>query len=384
MIRVGLDGVTYTYPGGEQPAVEAVSLSVEPGELVALLGPSGCGKTTLLKLIAGLLSPDRGTIRFGDREVTAVPAERRDAVMVFQNHLLFPFMNVSRNIAFGLTMRKRPSAEIAGEVRRMIALMRLEGLESRMPSQLSGGQRQRVALARALVVRPQVLLLDEPFSSLDAHLRDEMRELVLSLKQRLDVTIIFVTHDQEEAVLLADRIALLFDGHVHQAGPPAQFYDQPATRRVSEFFGNRNLIAGTLSTHGGSTVATDHGQFVVAAADLPDGPVWMSVRPEAIRIAPGGQAAPEGNNRITATVLRRVSMGTRIRCRVALESGVELDVLITDLDGAHGTGGSPDSGLGMPAWHEPSRTVQLQLPPHRIQCFPRNESEGLAETQVRQ
>ncbi len=384
MIRVGLEDVTYTYPGTDRPAVDAVSLTAEPGELVALLGPSGCGKTTLLKLIAGLLPSDRGMIRFGDRDVTAVPAERRDAVMVFQNHLLFPFMNVSRNIAFGLTMRKRPSAEIAGEVRRMIALMRLEGLETRRPSQLSGGQRQRVALARALVVQPQVLLLDEPFSSLDAHLRDEMRELVLSLKQSLDVTIIFVTHDQEEAVLLADRIALLFDGQVQQAGPPAQFYDRPNTRRVAEFFGNRNLIAGTLSSRGASIVKTNYGHFAVSAPNLPDGPVWMSVRPEAIRIAPGDQPAPEGNNRVPATVLRRISMGMRIRCRVALESGVELDVLITDPDGTHGTGGSPDSGLGMPAWHEPSRTVQLQLPPHRIHCFPRNGSEGLAETQLRQ
>lgn len=383
MISIRLDDLTYTYPGSRHPAVEAVSLSAEPGEVVALLGPSGCGKTTLLKLVAGLLRPDGGSISFADRDVTDVPAEHRDAVMVFQSHLLFPFMNVRRNIAFGLTVRKRPPAEIDAEVRRMVALMRLEGLESRLPSQLSGGQRQRVALARALVVRPGVLLLDEPFSNLDAHLRDEMRELVLSLKQRLDVTIVFVTHDQEEAVLLADRIALIFEGRVHQSGPPAQFYDRPATRRVAEFFGNRNLIAGTLQSEG-REVETRHGRFSVSCVDLPDGPVWMSIRPEAIRIGPHTDQPFDDGNVVPATVVRSVPMGTHIRCRVRLANGAELDALITDRDrnGEAGERSSFDGNgetvsgreSGAACWYEPTSAVLVHLPPRRIHCFPQSET----------
>ena len=197
-------------------AVNKMNLEVQSGELVAFLGPSGCGKTTTLRMITGLLVPTEGDIRFDGKSVLTVPTEKRGAVMVFQKHLLFPTMNVGQNVGFGLRMRGVPKAEREARVREMLALVKLPGFEKRQAHELSGGQQQRVALARGLIIEPNVLLLDEPLANLDANLRLEMRELIRSIQQKLKITTIFVTHDQEEAVMLADRIALMFDGVLQQ------------------------------------------------------------------------------------------------------------------------------------------------------------------------
>ena len=209
MTHVSIQSLTKVYPGADTPALDNLSLEIATGELTALLGPSGCGKTTTMKMIAGLLEPTSGDVRFNDRSILREKPENRGVVMVFQNYLLFPYMSVADNVGFGLKMRKTDPAEIKRRVGEMLDLVKLPDLGDRKPSALSGGQQQRIALARALIVQPEVLLLDEPLSNLDAHLRFEMRDLIRSLQQEMGITTIFVTHDQEEAVVLADRVALM-------------------------------------------------------------------------------------------------------------------------------------------------------------------------------
>ena len=244
MTDVSLENLTKIYPGSSAPAVNNVSLQIESGSLTALLGPSACGKSTILKMIAGLLAPTSGDIRFDDQSILNLPPDQRDAVMVFQSHLLFPYMTVGENVGFGLKMRHRPKTEISQAVGRMLDLVQLGGMEQRKPAQLSGGQQQRVALARALVLRPKILLLDEPFSNLDANLRLEMQQLLKSLHEELGTTMLFVTHDQEEAVSLSSRIALILGGTLRQYAPAASLYDQPVDQEVAKFFGAKNFIPG--------------------------------------------------------------------------------------------------------------------------------------------
>ncbi len=290
-------------------AVNGVSLAVESGELVALLGPSGCGKTTTLRMIAGLLVPSAGDILFDGRSVLAIPSEKRGAVMVFQKHLLFPTMNVAQNVGFGLKMRGVKRGEIAARVKEMLELVRLPGFERRGADELSGGQQQRIALARALIIRPQVLLLDEPLANLDANLRLEMRELIRSIQRALGITTIFVTHDQEEAVMLADRVALMFDGVLQQYDAPRAFYERPRTAGVARFFRNENFLPGTRH---GSRVETALGSLTIApACPQPDGPVLLTIRPEEIRLDPTAT-----DNVLPATVLANVYMGTHTQLRV--------------------------------------------------------------------
>lgn len=244
MTDVTLEKLTKSYPGADRPAVDDISIDIESGSLTALLGPSASGKSTVLKMIAGLLSPSAGDILFDGRSVLREPPDKRDAVLVFQEHLLFPYMTVAENIGFGLKMRRRRKDEISSAVGGMMELMQLDGLAARKPNQLSGGQQQRVALARALVLRPKLLLLDEPFSSLDANLRVEMQGLLRTLHAEFDTTMLFVTHDQEEAVALADSIALLLDGKLRQYDTPDGFYARPRDRSVATFFGAKNFIEG--------------------------------------------------------------------------------------------------------------------------------------------
>ena len=312
MTSVTLKNLTKTYDGADEPAVKNFDLDIRQGELVALLGPSGCGKTTTLKMIAGLLRPTQGDVFFNDEIVTHIKPEKREAVMVFQNYLLFPYMSIEENVGFGLRMRHIEKLEIARRVGEMLELMKLPGFQKRKPGQLSGGQKQRIALARALILKPRVLLLDEPLSNLDAHLRDEMRELILSLQRELDVTTIFVTHDQEEAVLLADKIALMFDGELQQFSKPQLFYTRPATRRIASFFGNNNFLVGEKK---GRSVETGVGLFQLAEGDVPDGPVIIIIRPEAVEL---------GKNRVNsfkALVKRQIYMGTYTRYRIIVDSG---------------------------------------------------------------
>jgi ABC-type Fe3+/spermidine/putrescine transport system ATPase subunit len=347
MSSVTLRQLSHNYSGSPQPAVDSIEFSIQKGELVSLLGPSGCGKTTTLKLVAGLLKPTSGEIYFDDSRVTDVKPEQREAVMVFQNYLLFPYMSIEENVGFGLRMRRLNKGEIAGRVREMLTLMGLEDLKDRKPSQLSGGQQQRAALARALVLQPKVLLLDEPLSNLDAHLRDEMRELILSTQRSLGVTTIFVTHDQEEAVLLADRIALMFDGKIQQIGKSRLFYEKPASRRIASFFGNNNFLSGFKEDR---RVTSNAGTFQVES-DAADGPVTLVIRPESILLG------DQGMNSFTAPVKRQIYMGTHNRYRIEVD-GADWEVI-----------GPADSAAVLEG-----RRVTFSLPSEKIWVMPEQRS----------
>lgn len=291
------------------PAVRDLSLDIPCRQITALLGPSGCGKTTILKMIAGLLPPTSGDIAFDRQSVLAVPAEKRGAVMAFQNHLLFPTMNVFENVAFGLKMRRESKMTIQRRVEEMLEMVKLPGYGGRQPHQLSGGQKQRVALARALIVQPQVLLLDEPLSNLDAHLRHEMRDLIFHLQRQLGITTVVVTHDQEEAVILADRIALIFEGVLQQVGTPDDFYERPLTQSIARFFGSVNFIPGVKQ---GAWIATSLGTLrCTCAGDMPDGPAWLTIRPENAQLR-----HEPGENCVSATILSHVYAGTHTRFKV--------------------------------------------------------------------
>jgi len=318
MTEVRLHGLNMIFPGKEKVhAVRDLDLEIADHKITALLGPSGCGKTTTLKMIAGLLRPTAGDIEFDGQSVLGIPAEKRGAAMVFQNYLLFPYMSVGENVGFGLRMRHIDKETIAARVAEILDLVRLPGMQDRRPKQLSGGQQQRVALARALIIGPEVLLLDEPISNLDAHLRDEMRDLILSIQRQLSITTIFVTHDQEEAVVLADKIALMFDGEIHQFDQPNTFYECPLSARIAKFFGGVNFLPGVKK---GDHVETSLGTLDVRPQELADGPVIVTIRPENLVL---GQ---EGENAIPATISSHVYVGTHARFMVRV-SDVDFEVV---------------------------------------------------------
>jgi ABC-type Fe3+/spermidine/putrescine transport system ATPase subunit len=308
MTRVSLNHLTKTYSGAQPAAVNDLSLEIPQGEVTALLGPSGCGKTTTMKMIAGLTAPTSGDIAFDGVSVLQVKPENRSAVMVFQDHLLFPYMSVAENIGFGLKMRYEAKPKVALRVAEMLELVQLPGLGQRRPSELSGGQQQRVALARALILRPKVLLLDEPLSNLDAHLRFEMRDLIRSLQKELGLTTIFVTHDQEEAVVLADRIALILEGKLRQFDRPEVFFKCPVDEAAARFFGGRNFVPGI----------SDGAVFnsALGALRLPQGvlagPGTLTFRPENVRLA----QSPE--NCILARLVNCLYMGTQTQLRLTV------------------------------------------------------------------
>ncbi|GBD84043.1 spermidine/putrescine import ATP-binding protein PotA [bacterium BMS3Abin02] len=291
---------------GDLVAVQELNLDIESGEMMAFLGPSGCGKTTTLRMITGLIQPTSGDVLFGGKSVLGIPTERRGAVLMFQKHLLFPTMNVAQNVGFGLKMAGVDKAEIARRVSEMLELVELPGLETRKAHELSGGQQQRVALARALVVGPEVLLLDEPLANLDANLRITMRQLIRSIQRELGITAIFVTHDQEEAVMLADRVALMFDGVLQQVGTPDVFFRCPRTIGVAHFFRNTNFLTGRRT---GSTVRTEVGDLEVDSSRVPagNGPVVLTVRPEEVQLVTGESGQ---NNVVPATVTSLIYMGS--------------------------------------------------------------------------
>ena len=267
---------------GDVTAVQGISLKVEPGSLVALLGPSGCGKTTTLRMIAGLEQPTGGDILFNDASVARIPPEKREIGMVFQRYVLFPHMSVEKNVSFGLRMKGVDRAEIDQRVREVMKIVQLEGFENRFPSQLSGGQQQRVAIARTVVTNPRLLLMDEPLSNLDAKLREEMRAFITELQARLNITTLFVTHDQIEAIELADKIGVIFDGELVQFGTPEEIFNRPATLQVADFMGATNVIKGQLKTQ--QTLETSAGTF--SLSELPSqqegSTVTATIRPEHI------------------------------------------------------------------------------------------------------
>src|SRR2546428_2090860 len=313
MPGVTIKGLTKRY--GDLAALEGLDLRVEPGELVSLLGPSGCGKTTTLRLVAGFLRPEAGEIWVGDRclssPTSVVPPERRRMAMIFQSYALWPHMTVAQNVAYGLRLKPGvPKAAREARVKEMLKVVQLEGFESRYPGELSGGQAQRVAVARALVVEPEILLLDEPLSNLDANLREEMRFEIRRLHETFAITTLYVTHDQAEAMVISDRVAVLFRGRVVQVGTAEDLFQRPQTRFVAEFIGKTNLIDGTAE--GPSTVARGRLRLQVAAGDLePGAPVAISIRPHQIEMAPAEPAAPAAlhANALTGTVRRASYLG---------------------------------------------------------------------------
>ena len=270
-------------------AVNDVDLQIPAGAMFFMLGPSGCGKTTILRMIAGFQEPSSGEVLFGDRNVTHLPAEKRDAGMVFQSYALWPHMSVFENVAFGLQVRKVPAAEQRTRVMQALEMVRMQAYADRRPNQLSGGQQQRVALARAIVFRPEVLLLDEPLSNLDAKLRLEMRTEIRRICSEIKLTAVYVTHDQKEALSMADGLVVLRDGRVEQQGAPREVYRRPCNRFVAEFMGETNFIAGTVTTSDaqGCIVETAAGALPSATTGLTVGAkVSLSVRPESLRLVP--------------------------------------------------------------------------------------------------
>jgi putative spermidine/putrescine transport system ATP-binding protein len=290
-VALTLDGITHRF--GHTVAVDGVSLRVAPGEIVALLGPSGCGKTTLLRIVAGLLRQSGGHVVLGDGVVDDLPPNERGAGIVFQNYALFPHMTVESNVGYGLRARGMPRQEIADTVSRMLALVRMEGFSRRLPRQLSGGQQQRVALARTLAVSPRVLLLDEPFGALDKNLRLDMQIEVKRLQRELDITTIMVTHDQEEALSLADRVAVMTGGKVEQFARPDEIYDRPASLFVATFVGTTSLLRGTVVESG--ALECRAGRLPLGGVRAPvAGAVVAAIRPEHLRFVDAAGAGLDG------------------------------------------------------------------------------------------
>lgn len=298
---------------GETEVLKGVNLSIAEGEFFAFLGPSGSGKSTLLRAIAGFGPKPRGRIMVQGRDVAAQPPWKRDVGMVFQSYALWPHMTVRRNVAFGLEERKVVKTEIAGRVDAALEMVGLRHLADRRPSQLSGGQQQRIALARTIVVEPKVLLLDEPLSNLDANLRVQMRHEIRELQQKLKLTTVFVTHDQEEANSTSDRMAVLEDGVIQQVGPPMELYDNPANLFVAKFLGTANTIEGSIAgAEDRSTFQTKHGVRIPAGTETQKA-CHMVFRPQNVTIDPANASAKEADIRIPGRVRRREFLGSLVR-----------------------------------------------------------------------
>ncbi|MBR1126838.1 ABC transporter ATP-binding protein [Bradyrhizobium iriomotense] len=318
---IEIAGVSKVYDGGVR-AVDAVAMDIRQGEFFSLLGPSGCGKTTTLRMIAGFETPSSGAIRVDGADITHVPAHKRDMGMVFQNYALFPHRTVAENVAFGLRMRGLDKATIAAKVKAALAMVELSGLEDRRPAQLSGGQQQRVALARAIVIAPRVLLCDEPLGALDKKLRQQMQFELKQLQKKLGLTLVFVTHDQEEALAMSDRIAVMNGGRVEQVGTPTEIYNQPTTRFVADFIGDTNIFRGERTAAGRSL---DVGKGLILALPPTDahgtGVLSVALRPEKIRIAPRTDAATTAGSSAHGIVENTNFLGGAVLYRVTLEGG---------------------------------------------------------------
>ncbi len=320
------DGVAKRY--GEVVALHPTDLVIHPGEFFALLGPSGSGKTTLLGMAAGFVSPTEGRILVNDRDITRMPPERRNIGMVFQNYSLFPFLTVAANVAFPLEMRKHPKADITPRVRQMLAMVRLEHLADRLPAELSGGQQQRVALARAAVYNPSVLLMDEPLGALDKNLREEMQDEIKRFHAEFGATVIYVTHDQDEAAFMADRIAILNHGHIEQAGSQSELYERPGNAFVAGFLGEANLLRVTAcasDTKGSCSVTTEEGLRLIVPETSPTGRI-VCIRPANITLSPAPLAYA---NSFAGKVVDTVHTADSIRYRVQLNDRCQISVRAT-------------------------------------------------------
>jgi ABC-type Fe3+/spermidine/putrescine transport system ATPase subunit len=343
--RVDLVGLTKHF-GAVHP-VEDFSLTIQPGLVTALLGPSGSGKTTLLKMIAGVLRPTSGDIRFDGESILDLPAPERDTPMVFHNALLFPQLTVEDNVGFGLRMRKTPPTERSRRVDEMLELVGLQNLRARHPKQLSGGQQQRVALARALVVSPRLLLLDEPLANLDPDLRSEMRELLLTVQRSLGLTMLLVTHDQEDAIIIADHLALIRSGSLVQQGVARDFFKRPVSAWVATFFGASNLIPGERTNN---EVVTPLGRLRVNSESPAMGHVLVTIRPEAVVL----DAAEGQVNTFQARVIAAKFRGSHIRIQLAAGSiDLETNVPVDDAKS-----------------HAVGSIVRVALPPEKLWAIP--------------
>ncbi|MBL8837178.1 MAG: ABC transporter ATP-binding protein [Alphaproteobacteria bacterium] len=321
MTRLSISGLAKRFD--KVAVLKGFDLEIANGELISLLGPSGCGKTTTLRCIAGFEQPSSGRIEFDGADVVRLPAEKRDIGMVFQNYALFPHMTVAENLAFGLEMRKVAKPEIERRTAEVLKLVQLSDLGGRYPRQLSGGQQQRVALARALVIEPKLLLLDEPLANLDAKLREEMRFFIRSLQRRVGITTVYVTHDQAEAMVISDRIVVMFGGEIAQIGSAGDVYDRPASRQVASFIGLSNFIDGTVDGMDGEycNVDTRLGRMRCRAGGAPAKGTAASIlaRPEVIVLS---STEPQDVNRARATVAERYFLGNMIDYRLDCGDGV--------------------------------------------------------------
>jgi spermidine/putrescine ABC transporter ATP-binding subunit len=340
-------------------AVDSLSLDVYRGEFLSLLGPSGCGKTTTLRMIAGFVEPDAGSITIMGQDMTERPPHKRNLGMVFQSYALFPHMTVFDNVAFGLNTRKVRGKELRRRVEQALELVRLSELQRRYPRQLSGGQQQRVALARAIVIEPYVLLLDEPLSNLDAKLRKTMQTELRDLQQRLGITAIYVTHDQEEAMILSDRIVVMDRGHIMQVGTPGEIYRRPANEFVAGFIGQVNLLKGRLErSNGGVRFRTDQGLSVAlptASSVGGSGAVELAIRPETLKLCPRGAGNP-GEGVIAGEVVRAIYTGPTTNYEVAV--GAEQPLFVEEQN-------RPDT----PQWRVGDR-VSVVLAPETLYAVP--------------
>ena len=319
MTQLELTGLVKRF--GEVEAVKGISLRVEPGSLVALLGPSGCGKTTTLRMIAGLEQPTEGDILFNDKSVAGIPPEKREIGMVFQRYVLFPHMSVEKNVSFGLRMKGVGKADTDKRVRDVMKIVQLEGFEKRFPSQLSGGQQQRVAIARTVVTNPRLLLMDEPLSNLDAKLREEMRAFITELQARLNITTVFVTHDQIEAIELADKIGVIFNGEMVQFGTPEEIFNRPASLQVADFMGATNVIKGQLKTKQALETSVGTLHLSQAPQQAEGSTVTATIRPEHIDM---GKDAGQSNT-LKASVTEAVYYGGTVSYQVQA-ANLELNI----------------------------------------------------------
>ena len=308
MARLQLTGITKSY--GDFKAVDDISLDIADGEFVVLLGPSGCGKTTTLRIVAGFVEPTSGAVGIGERDLTSLPPWKRNVGLVFQSYALFPHMTVAENIAFGLEMRKMPRAEMAPKITEALRLVRLEHLSDRLPRQLSGGQQQRVALARALVFRPDVLLLDEPLSNLDAKLRADVRVEIRELQRKLGLTTVMVTHDQEEALTMADRLVVMSEGRIRQIGTQRDLYERPSEKFVADFVGRSTFIEGRMD---GSGRFVSAGGLIIACEGAGTGSACLALRPERLALT-----AATMDNSFAGTVEFISYLGSQVDLHVRL------------------------------------------------------------------
>ncbi|WP_182086239.1 ABC transporter ATP-binding protein [Aureimonas sp. ME7] len=342
MTAVDVSAVAKSY--GKADILSDISTHFTQGSFTSLLGPSGSGKTTLLRIIAGFVAPDRGKVTIGGRDVTNVPVWARNIGMVFQSYALFPHMSVADNVAFGLARRGIRGAQARQEVDRALEMVRLPGFGERKPKQLSGGQQQRVALARAIVTRPSVLLLDEPLSALDRRLRQEMQVELVRIQRESGLTTIFVTHDQEEALTLSDKVAILDRGRIVQIGAPTEVYERPANRFAAEFLGDTNFLDGTVE---GDGAVLPSGERIVSALALPPAGqrVTLAVRPEKIDIGDasglGGDEGGPGVNRLPAVIRASIYSGTAIIYDVEAAGGLVLKVFAQNRDARLRSPGDP-------------------------------------------